>query len=50
MCYVLINIDVPDEYKRLAEAIDQEKWVLVNYRWRRKKSREINSCIFNTKE
>jgi len=29
--YVLINLDVPDEYKRLAKAIDQEKRVLVNY-------------------
>lgn len=29
--YVLINLDVPDEYKRLAEAVDQEKRVLVNY-------------------
>ena len=31
MHYVLINLDVPDEYKRLAETIDQEKRVLVNY-------------------
>ena len=31
MQYVLINLDVPDEYKRLAEVIDQEKRVLVNY-------------------
>lgn len=29
--YVLINLDVPDEYKRLGEAIDQEQRVLVNY-------------------
>ena len=29
--YVLINLDVPEEYKRLGEAIDQEKRVLVNY-------------------
>ncbi len=29
--YVLINLDVPEEYKRLGEAIDQEQRVLVNY-------------------
>ncbi|MEA3468005.1 MAG: glucose-6-phosphate dehydrogenase [Thermodesulfobacteriota bacterium] len=29
--YVLINLDVPDEYYRLGEAIDQEQRVLVNY-------------------
>jgi glucose-6-phosphate 1-dehydrogenase len=29
--YVLINLDVPEEYNRLAEVIDQEKRVLVNY-------------------
>ncbi|MBU0945222.1 MAG: glucose-6-phosphate dehydrogenase [Proteobacteria bacterium] len=29
--YVLINIDKPDDYQRLAEAIDQEKRILVNY-------------------
>ena len=29
--YVLINLDVPDEYVRLAEAIDQKKRVLINY-------------------
>ncbi len=29
--YVLINVDVPEEYKRLGEVIDQEKRVLVNY-------------------
>ena len=29
--YVLINLDVPDEYNRLQEAIDQEQRVLVNY-------------------
>jgi len=29
--YVLINLDVPDEYARLDDAIDQEKRVLVNY-------------------
>ncbi len=29
--YVLINLDVPEEYKRLDDAIDQEKRVLVNY-------------------
>lgn len=29
--YVLINLDVPDEYHRLGEAIDQEQRVLVNY-------------------
>ena len=29
--YVLINLDVPDEYKRLNDAIDQEKRVLINY-------------------
>ncbi len=29
--YVLINLDVPDEYKRLGEVIDQEQRVLVNY-------------------
>ncbi|MEN8190631.1 MAG: glucose-6-phosphate dehydrogenase [Thermodesulfobacteriota bacterium] len=31
MLYVLINIDRPDEYSRLAEAVDQKKRVLVNY-------------------
>jgi len=29
--YVLINLDVPEEYKRLAEVIDQNTRVLVNY-------------------
>ncbi len=29
--YVLVNLDVPDEYKRLADIIDQEKRQLVNY-------------------
>ncbi len=29
--YVLINLDVPEEYKNLGEAIDQEQRVLVNY-------------------
>jgi glucose-6-phosphate 1-dehydrogenase len=29
--YVLINLDVPDEYSRLLEVIDQEQRVLVNY-------------------
>ncbi|MDJ0883695.1 MAG: glucose-6-phosphate dehydrogenase [Desulfobacterales bacterium] len=29
--YVLINLDVADEYTRLAEVVDQEKRVLVNY-------------------
>ena len=29
--YVLINLDVPEEYQRLAAAIDQEQRVLVNY-------------------
>jgi len=29
--YVLINLDVPEEYNRLTEVIDQEKRVLVNY-------------------
>ena len=29
--YVLINLDVPEEYNRLAEIIDQETRVLVNY-------------------
>jgi len=29
--YVLINLEVPDEYKRLKKVIDQEKRVLVNY-------------------
>ena len=29
--YILINLDVPDEYKMLNEIIDQEKRVLVNY-------------------
>ncbi len=29
--YVLINLDVPDEYTRLGEVIDQEQRVLVNY-------------------
>ncbi|AGF76902.1 glucose-6-phosphate 1-dehydrogenase [Desulfocapsa sulfexigens DSM 10523] len=29
--YVLINLDVPEEYKQLEEVIDQEKRVLVNY-------------------
>ncbi|MEN8199584.1 MAG: glucose-6-phosphate dehydrogenase [Thermodesulfobacteriota bacterium] len=31
MSYVLINIDQPEEYKQLAEAVDQNKRVLVNY-------------------
>ncbi len=31
MLYVLINLDVPDEYIRLAEAVDQQQRVLVNY-------------------
>lgn len=29
--YVLINLDVPDEYNRLLDVVDQEKRVLVNY-------------------
>ena len=29
--YVLINLDVPEEYSRLQEVIDQEQRVLVNY-------------------
>jgi glucose-6-phosphate 1-dehydrogenase len=29
--YVLINLDVPGEYNRLREVIDQEKRVLINY-------------------
>ena len=29
--YVLINLDVPDEYTRLGDVIDQEQRVLVNY-------------------
>ncbi len=29
--YILINLDVPDEYNRLAEVVDQDKRVLVNY-------------------
>ncbi len=29
--YVLINLDVPEEYRGLAEVIDQEQRVLVNY-------------------
>ena len=29
--YVLINLDVPDEYSRLQDVVDQEKRVLVNY-------------------
>jgi len=29
--YVLINLDVPEEYNRLREVIDQEKRVLINY-------------------
>jgi glucose-6-phosphate 1-dehydrogenase len=29
--YVLINLDLPDEYKRLVEVVDQEKRVLINY-------------------
>ena len=29
--YVLINLDAVDEYKRLDDAIDQEKRVLINY-------------------
>ncbi|MCF6186213.1 MAG: glucose-6-phosphate dehydrogenase [Desulfobulbaceae bacterium] len=29
--YVLINLDVPEEYRRLAEVTDQKKRVLVNY-------------------
>ncbi|HHB75284.1 MAG TPA: glucose-6-phosphate dehydrogenase [Desulfobulbus sp.] len=31
LCYVLINLDVPEEYSRLREVIDQEKRVLINY-------------------
>jgi len=31
LCYVLINLDVPGEYSRLREVIDQEKRVLINY-------------------
>lgn len=31
LVYVLINLDVPEEYHRLASIIDQEKRVLVNY-------------------
>jgi len=31
MYYVLINLDIPDEYRQLAETIDQKKRVLVNY-------------------
>ena len=29
--YLLINLDVADEYKRLTEFVDQEKRVLINY-------------------
>ncbi len=29
--YVLINLDIPDEYNRLLDVVDQEKRVLVNY-------------------
>ena len=29
--YVLINLDVPEEYRRLDDVIDQEQRVLVNY-------------------
>ena len=29
--YILINIDVPEEYRRLTEVVNQEKRVLVNY-------------------
>ncbi len=29
--YVLINLDAPDEYQRLADIVDQEKRVLINY-------------------
>ncbi|MDJ0667268.1 MAG: glucose-6-phosphate dehydrogenase [Desulfobacterales bacterium] len=29
--YLLINLDVADEYKRLTEVVDQEKRVLINY-------------------
>ena len=29
--YVLINLDLPDEYRRLGEVIDQEKRILINY-------------------
>ena len=29
--YVLINLDVPEEYSRLGEATDQEQRILVNY-------------------
>ena len=29
--YVLINVDVPEEYKQLGDAIDQDKRILVNY-------------------
>jgi glucose-6-phosphate 1-dehydrogenase len=31
MYYVLINLDVPDEYRQLADIFDQKKRVLVNY-------------------
>jgi len=31
MLYVIVNLDVPEEYGRLAEAIDQSRRVLVNY-------------------
>ena len=29
--YVLINLDIPDEYNRLLDVVDQEQRVLVNY-------------------
>ncbi len=29
--YILINLDAPDEYKRLTDVVDQEKRVLINY-------------------
>lgn len=29
--YVLVNLDVPEEYKRLQDVVDQEKRILINY-------------------
>lgn len=31
MHYVLVNLDVPDEYQRIKEIVDQEQRILINY-------------------
>ncbi len=31
LLYVLVNLDRPDEYQRLAEVVDQEKRIMINY-------------------